>query len=137
MWKCDNMPFSRRISQFVFTLVLLLIVVTIYHVISPPEQSDENINRDLSQLYKERQSHIENICEKYHDRLQKDYKIFQPSLDYHSVIYKVDLFKSKTKNPFLWCRVPKASSQSWNDLFMSIWYRLMKVLIKVRVLIIL
>ena len=121
MWKCDNMPFSRRISQLVFTLVLLLIVVTIYHVISPPEQSDGNINRDLPQLYKERQSHIENICEKYHDRLEKDYKRFQPSLSYHNVISKVDLFRSRTKNPFLWCRVPKASSQSWNDLFMSIW----------------
>ena len=121
MLNCDEMAFPRRISQFVLTVVLLLIIVTLYDVSAPPEQGAQGINRDLPQLYKERQSHIENICEKYHDRLEKDYKRFQPRLSYHNVISKVDLFRSRTKKPFLWCRVPKASSQSWNDLFMSIW----------------
>ena len=119
--KYEDMSFIKRPSQLLATLALILIFVTIYDVLSPPKQSAQSINNDLPQVYKDRQSHIQSVCEEHHDRLVNDYKRFQPRLSFHSVITKVDLFKSRTSSPFLWCRVPKASSQSWNDLFMSIW----------------
>ena len=124
------MSFIKMPSQFLATLALILIFVTIYDMFVPPkqsaqslnhDQSAQSINNDLPQVYKDRQSHIESVCEEHHDRLERDYKRFHPRMSFHSVISKVDLFRSKTNNPFLWCRVPKASSQSWNDLFMSIW----------------
>ena len=125
---CDDMSFIKRPSQLLATLALILIFVTIYDVFVSPKQSAQSlnqsaqsINNDLPQVYKDRQSHIESVCEEHHDRLERDYKRFQPRMSFQSVISKVDLFRSRTNNPFLWCRVPKASSQSWNDLFMSIW----------------
>ena len=121
MLKYEAMSFIKRPSQLLATLALILIFVTIYDVFTPPKQSAQSINNDLPQVYKDRQSHIQSVCEEHHDRLVMDYKRFQPRLSFHSVITKVDLFKSRTSSPFLWCRVPKASSQSWNDLFMSIW----------------
>ena len=130
MLKCDDMSFIKRPSQLLATVALILIFVTIHDVFAPPkqsaqsinnDQSKQSVNNDLPQVYKDRQSHIESVCEEHHDRLEKDYKRFQPRMSFHSVISKVDLFRSRTNNPFLWCRVPKASSQSWNDLFMSIW----------------
>ena len=119
--KYEDMSFIKRPSQLLATLALILIFVTIYDVLTPPKQSAQSINNDLPQVYKDRQSHIQSVCEEHHDRFVNDYKRFQPRLSFHSVITKVDLFKSRTSSPFLWCRVPKASSQSWNDLFMSIW----------------
>ena len=121
--KCEDMLFIKRPCQLLATVALILILVTInlHDVLAPPKQSAQSINNNLPQVYKDRQSHIESVCEEYHDRLEKDYKRFQPRMSFHSVISKVDLFRSRTNNPFLWCRVPKASSQSWNDLFMSIW----------------
>ena len=134
MLKYEDMSFIKRPSQLLATLALILIFVTIYDVLTPglpplvhlpllapPKQSALSINNDLPQVYKDRQSHIQSVCEEHHDRFVKDYKRFQPKLSFHSVITTVDLFKSRTSSPFLWCRVPKASSQSWNDLFMSIW----------------
>ena len=122
MLKYEDMSFIKRPSQLLATLALILIFVTIYDVLTPQKQSAQSIDNDLPQVYKDRQSHIQSVCEEHHDRLVNDYKRFQPRLSFHSVITKVDLFKSRTSSPFLWCRVPKASSQSWNDLFMSIWY---------------
>jgi len=121
--KYEDMSFIKRPSQLLATLALILIFVTIYDVLTPPKQSAQSINNDLPQVYKDRQSHIQSVCEEHHDRFVNDYKRFQPRLSFHSVITKVDLFKSRTSSPFLWCRVPKASSQSWNDLFMGIWYK--------------
>ena len=134
MLKYEDMSFIKRPSQLLATLALILIFVTIYDLLAPglpplvrlpllasPKQSAQSINNDLPQVYKDRQSHIQSVCEEHHDRFVMDYKRFQPRMSFHSVITKVDLFKSRTSSPFLWCRVPKASSQSWNDLFMSIW----------------
>ena len=120
--KYEDMSFIKRPRLLVATLALILIFVTIiYDVLTPPKQSTQSINNDLPQVYKDRQSHIQSVCEEHHDRLVMDYKRFKPRLSFQSVITKVDLFKSKTTSPFLWCRVNKASSTSWNDLFMSIW----------------
>ena len=104
-------------------LVLILLIVTIFHVNFPFKKSvSKSKNTEILQRYKDRQSHLQNVCEKYKDRLEKDYKILHSKLSYYSMISKVDLLMSNTKNPFLWCKVPKASSASWNNLFMSIWY---------------
>ena len=95
----------------------------------PPEASEAeeirtkaSINDDLPQLYQERRKHVENICSAYHEELERDYKRFQPLKTWKSVVTKADVFHSRNKIPFLWCRVPKASSQSWNDLFVHVWY---------------
>ena len=125
-WNGDDMSFIKRPGQLLATIALILILVTIYviciyDVFFPQKQSAQSINNDLPQVYKDRQSHIESVCEEHHDRLERDYRRFQPRMTFHSVISKVGLFRSKTNNPFLWCKVPKASSRSWNNLFMSIW----------------
>ena len=91
---------------------------------NPAEHSNEtiSINADLPKLYQERRSHVENICSAYREELERDYKRFQPHKTWKSVVRTADVFHSRNKVPFLWCRVPKASSQSWNDLFVNIWY---------------
>ena len=86
-----------------------------------PQMKPESINSDLPQLYKDRRKHVADVCEEYHSRLEADYKKFQSSKNFQNVISKVDVLHSRNKVPFLWCRVPKASSQSWNDLFISNW----------------
>ena len=88
----------------------------------PAEPPKITINDDLPQLYQDRRNHVENICSAYHEELERDYKRFQPSKTWKSVVKAADVFHSRNKVPFLWCRVPKASSQSWNDLFVNIWY---------------
>ena len=120
---CDTMAMAKRSNQIVLVLLLVLGLVTIFDIdiSSPSSEKVESSIEDLPQLYKDRQKHIADTCEKYHDRLEEDYKKFQPSKDYHTVVTKVDVLYSHNKNPFLWCRVPKASSQSWNDLFISVW----------------
>ena len=87
-----------------------------------PTEAKTSINDDLPKLYQERRNHVENICEAYHQELERDYKRFQPRKTWKSVVKVADVFHSRNKIPFLWCRVPKASSQSWNDLFVNIWY---------------
>ena len=91
------------------------------NILDIPIDKSESINSDLPQLYKDRRKHVADVCDKHHDRLEADYKRFQPSKNFQNVVSKVDVFHSRNKNPFLWCRVPKASSQSWNDLFISVW----------------
>ena len=120
---CDKMAMAKRSNQIVLIMLLVLGLVTIFDmdISSPSSEKVESSIEDLPQLYKDRQKHIADTCEKYHDRLEEDYKKFQPSKDYHTVVTKVDVLYSHNKNPFLWCRVPKASSQSWNDLFISVW----------------
>ena len=86
-----------------------------------PQMKPESINSDLPQLYKDRRKHVADVCEEHHSRLEADYKKFQSSKNFQNVISKVDVLHSRNKVPFLWCRVPKASSQSWNDLFISNW----------------
>ena len=80
-----------------------------------------NINADLPKLYQERRNHVDNICEAYKVELERDYKRFQPQKTWKSVVKAADVFHSRNKVPFLWCRVPKAASQSWNDLFVHTW----------------
>ena len=87
----------------------------------PAEPPKITINDDLPQLYQDRRNHVENICSAYHEELERDYKRFQPHKTWNSVVKAADVFHSRNKIPFLWCRVPKASSQSWNDLFVNIW----------------
>ena len=91
---------------------------------NPAEQSNKStsINDDLPKLYQERRNHVENICESHQAELERDYKRFQPHKTWKSVVTAADVFHSRNKVPFLWCRVPKAASQSWNDLFVHIWY---------------
>ena len=90
---------------------------------SPKKEEDTkvSINDDLPKIYKERRSHVEEVCKGYRAELENDYKRFQPSQSWRSVVRKADVFHSRNKVPFLWCRVPKASSQSWNDLFINTW----------------
>ena len=74
-----------------------------------------SINDDLPKLYQERRNHVENICESHQAELERDYKRFQPHKTWKSVVTAADVFHSRNKVPFLWCRVPKAASQSWKS----------------------
>ena len=89
--------------------------------LSEKKTTKVSINEDLPQFYKQRREHVEEICQKYHEELENEYKRFQPGKTWRSVVRKADVFHSRNKVPFIWCRVPKASSQSWNDLFINTW----------------
>ena len=101
----NSLEFFKKFGSLLSKLLIILTLVTFY-------KKCFNGSQNAQVVYKERQSHIERVCETFHDRLENDYKTVHP---------KVDLLMSNTQKPFLWCRVAKASSQSWNDLFMSIW----------------
>jgi len=121
------MTFLVISSNLLVLLSSLLAVLSLFYVFDkflvPSAKEVTNINSYLPQLYHDRRQHVKDVCDRYRKRLEQDFKKFQPSKNYQNVVSEVDLLYSTNKKPFLWCRVRKASSQSWNDLFVSLWYR--------------
>ena len=40
---------------------------------------------------------MNDVCEIYHDKLEQDYKLYQPSETFESVVSKVDILHMKNK----------------------------------------
>jgi len=114
-------------SNVLVLLSSLLAVLSLFYIFDkflvPSAKEVTIIYSDLPQLYHDRRQHVKDVCDRHRKRLEQDFKKFQPSKNYQNVVSEVDLLYSTNKKPFLWCRVRKASSQSWNDLFVSLWYR--------------
>ena len=79
------------------------------------------INQEIPEIYKKRQKHVQDMCEEYHDQLVANYKLYSPLQSFESVVAKAEVLHSTNKVPFLWCKIPKVASQSWNDLFVHTW----------------
>ena len=70
---------------------------------------------------------LEDKCMEYKERLDFDYELEYASVKISIISKKlICLFNhfqllliSLYKTPFLWCKVPKASSSSWVDLFIA------------------
>ena len=67
-----------------------------------------------------RNEHMQSKCEEYQDTLEERYKEFSPKRTFKNVVSEAVVLRS-TNAPFLWCRIPKVASQSWSDLFVSVW----------------
>ena len=106
--------------------IILVLLLTGFFLLSVRLKSflQRSKEEDLPKIYEHRRRNVDKVCKDYRSKLEEDYKKYFPEFSYHSVVSKVDLlFKTRgIGKRFLWCRVPKASSQSWNDLFMRVWF---------------
>ena len=80
----------------------------------------EEANEKNTKLFQYRKGHMKSKCEKYEDELEAKYKEFSPKQTYENIVREAVILYNP-KSPFLWCRIPKVASQSWSDLFVSIW----------------
>ena len=111
-------------SSFHFALVILVFItiVFLFYVFPFPISSFimEDTNEKNTKLFQYRKGHMKSKCEEYENELEAKYQEFSPKQTYENIVREaVVLYNSKS--PFLWCRIPKVASQSWSDLFVSIW----------------
>ena len=73
-------------------------------------------------MYKDRQKHLEEKCEEYHNKIKSKYKKFSPAQTFKNVVSKAKVLHSKNNIPFLFCQIPKVASTSWTQIFVNAWY---------------
>ena len=72
-------------------------------------------------VFNERAQHTSDICRDYKQEISERYKEIWPDKNYETVMTKATLFINRAAG-FLWCRVPKAGSESLTSLFIHKWY---------------
>ena len=75
-----------------------------------------NDKREPSALYKDRAEHVSKTCGKYKREIANRYKQYWPKKN-----SKTDVVLINKDVGFLWCRVPKAASESWSGVFIKKW----------------
>merc|ERR1712130_359326 len=102
-------------------------IITVYDsaevIFDQSSKLSDRFSQETLETYEGRRTHLQKMCQLHHEKLEEDYALYQPEESFQSIITKVDLLYSKNNIPFLWCRVPKAASQSWTDLFVDQWYK--------------
>ena len=83
----------------------------------------DNINKgekEECEVCNERAAHVRATCREYHSEISDRYKKVWPNENYQTVLGRADVFINKHVG-FLWCRVPKAASESWSSIFIKKW----------------
>ena len=79
-----------------------------------------DLKLEIPKVYKDRQKHVQDMCDKYHDKIVANLKLYSHQ-SFEKVVTKAEVLYSTNNVPFLWCRIPKVASQSWTDLFVQTW----------------
>ena len=88
---------------------------------------DEQPNKKLSEVYDDRGKHVSEMCAKHKTEIFSRYKKWWPHTNLRSVKGKADVLYNNDIG-FLWCRVPKAASESWTGVFTDKWSDLLLVI---------
>ena len=75
---------------------------------------------DISAEYKARGDHAGEVCRDYHEEISARYDDVWPGTEYQDMGTKASVFLNRDAW-FLWCRVPRAASQSLITIFMNQW----------------
>ena len=112
-------------SLLIFILLMIGTLMKETHVVELTQKlfkENSKIEKEkLPQVYGDRRDHIAEMCRKHKADISRRYKKFWPRENYNSVMGKADVFYNR-KIKFLWCRVPKAASESWSGVFINKWY---------------
>ena len=86
------------------------------------EMDDEALDRSekFKDLYDDRADYADKVCQEYQDEISERYQKVWPMKNYHAVMAKASLFINRDAG-FMWCRVPKAASESLTLVFINRW----------------
>ena len=76
--------------------------------------------RSQRSVYEQRKMDVKSMCQKYSRQINEKYKEVWPSLSTKDFSGKADVLINQQEN-FIWCRVPKAASESWTSIFIKRW----------------
>ena len=99
--------FTRRFSivSVSFTLTFIAVVnLNIFRI------SERSFSRN-TKVVDIRVKRMEEKCAEYQERLRRDHVVYGDAI----------LYNKDKGSPFIWCKVPKASSTSWTSIFLSQW----------------
>ena len=82
--------------------------------------SGPNISDEFKDLNNDRVEHTGKVCQEYHQEISERYQKVWPMMNYHAVMAKASLFINRDAG-FMWCRVPKAASESLTLVFINRW----------------
>ena len=86
------------------------------------EMDDEALDRSdkFKDLYNDRAEHAGKVCQEYQQEISERYEKVWPMEIYQTVMAKASVFINRDAG-FLWCRVPKAASESLTLVFLNKW----------------
>ena len=108
---------SNKLAVVFLGLSLGCIVVLVGKAVNESKTAEQ----ELSTVYSDRAEHVKETCDKYKPAITARYHNFRPKESYISVLGRAEVLINK-KSGFLWCRVPKAASESWSGVFVKKWY---------------
>merc|ERR1712223_296279 len=80
-----------------------------------PVRKEKPLNlSQLQNIYNERRRHVSDMCGKHKDDIEQEYKSMwkiSGNASWENIIAKADVLE-KSDQGFLWCKVPKAASES-------------------------
>ena len=74
----------------------------------------------IDEVFNDRAEHVIATCTEYSSEISERYREVWPKESYQTVLRRADVFINKNVG-FLWCRVPKAASESWTSVFIKKW----------------
>ena len=89
---------------------------------SEPTKSEAIELTNLTDIYEQRRQHVGKVCKDYRVELEERYSKRWPDRSWETFLGMSDILE-KTDQGFLWCKVPKAASESWTSLFIKRWFR--------------
>ena len=99
--------FTRRFSIVSVSFTLTFIGVVNLNIFRICERSFSRNTKVVDNRVKR----MEEKCEQYRERLRRDHVVYGDAI----------LYNKDKDSPFIWCKVPKASSTSWTSIFLSQW----------------
>ena len=116
--------------RFILVVILLsvLCVCSIVLIIGTRIVDDDTENtlemrddkKEPSALYRDRADLVSKTCGKYKREIADRYKRFWPKENPRTVMGRAEVLVNRNVG-FLWCRVPKAASESWAGVFIKKW----------------
>jgi len=82
----------------------------------------------LIEIYNERREYVGQMCREHQSEIEERYSERWPDRNWDTFVAKADVLE-KSDQGFLWCKVPKAASESWTSLFIERWFRTKKSLL--------
>jgi hypothetical protein len=76
---------------------------------------------ELEERYRARRELTAAACLEHRPELEARYRALWPELGWEQVLARADVLEKRDRG-MLWCKVPKAASESWTRLFVQQWY---------------
>ena len=76
--------------------------------------------KGVKEVYNDRAEHVSTTCREYQKEISDRYEQVWPEENYQTVLRKASVFINRNAD-FLWCRVPKAASESLTTVFVNKW----------------